>query len=359
MPSFNPTPPEQRDVVDLRSDTVTRPTPEMYEAMIAAPLGDDVLGDEPTVAALEKLAAQITGMEAAVFVPSGTMGNQMAVASHTRPGDAILVEEDAHVVFYEVGAPAVLSGVVTWTLPSKRGVMDPEVVRSRVLKRDLHTPGTTLLCVENSHNRAGGTVVPLDVMAEYAALCSEHGMKFHLDGARVFNAAVALGVPVSEITRHVDSVSFCLSKGLRAPVGSCLCGTQEFIGRARFWRKRLGGGMRQAGILAACGIVGLTKYVDRLSEDHRRARALAAAISQLPGVHVDWDTVQTNMVLVRFDESEQVWQDKLKAHGVWTLIPSPRTLRLVLHADIDDEKLERAIAAFRTVAESLSAARSA
>ena len=339
----------QRDVVDLRSDTVTRPTPEMYEAMMNAPLGDDVLGDDPTVIELEKLAASKTGKEAALFVPSGTMGNQIALATHTRPGDAILVEEDAHILLYEVGAPGVISSVVTWTLPSNKGVMAPETIERRVKKQDLHTPGTTLLCIENTHNRAGGTVVPLANMAAYADIARKAEMKVHLDGARVFNAATALNVAVSEIAQHVDTVNFCLSKGLGSPIGSLLCGSSDFIDAARFWRKRLGGGMRQAGLLAACGIVSLTKMVDRLADDHRRARALASAISELPGVAIDWDTVQTNMVFIKVDAPGAQWVERLRELGVWALAPGANVLRLVFHADIDDAKLERAIEAFKKV----------
>ncbi|RYG18384.1 low specificity L-threonine aldolase, partial [bacterium] len=200
----------QAHLVDLRSDTVTRPSKEMWEAMQNAALGDDVLGDDPTVIELEELAARMTGKEAALFVPSGTMGNQIALACWCKPGDAILIEEEAHVLYYEVGAPALIAGVVSWTLPSTRGVMDPAYIEKRVLKANLHTPGTTLLCLENTHNRAGGAVIPLETMAAYRSLADRHGIRVHLDGARVFNAAVALGVPVSEITKHVDSVNFCL-----------------------------------------------------------------------------------------------------------------------------------------------------
>jgi len=347
MPIGNPFPESQRDIVDLRSDTVTRPTTEMYEAMLNAPLGDDVIGDEPTVTKLENLAAQMLGKEAAVFVPSGTMGNQIAIATHTNRGDAILVEEESHIVYYEVGAPAVVAGVVTFTLPSQRGVMDPAVIEKHILKRNLHTPGTTLLCVENTHNRAGGTVVPIETMRRYRDLCNEHGLKFHLDGARVFNAAVALGVPVSEIAQYADSVNFCLSKGLRSPVGSLLVGSNEFIEKARYWRKRLGGGMRQAGILAACGIVSLTKMVDRLAEDHRRARALASALSELPGIKVDWDTVQTNMVMITVEDSAESWVERLRNEKIWCSAYGTHLVRLVFHADIDDDKLARAIGAFK------------
>ncbi len=342
-------PDAQRGIVDLRSDTVTRPTPEMYEAILRAPLGDDVLGDEPTVVELERIAAEMLGKEAAVFVPSGTMGNQIAVPSHCERGDAILIEQEAHMLFYECAGPAVHGQVVTWTLPSKLGVMDPAEVERRVVKKTIHTPGTTLLCLENTHNRAGGTVAPMDAMRAYREIADRHGMKVHLDGARIFNAATALGVKARQIAECADSVSFCLSKGLGSPVGSVLCGPADFVAKARQWRKRLGGGMRQAGILAACGIVSLTKMVDRLAEDHRRARALASGIEGLPGVRVDWDRVQTNMVLAYVDDGKS-WADSLREEGVWSLPPAPDRLRLVLHADIDDEKLERAIGAFRAVA---------
>lgn len=335
------------EIVDLRSDTVTRPTPEMYDAMRSAPLGDDVLGDEPTVIRLQELAAKTLGKEAALFVPSGTMGNQIAIASHCNPGDAILIEQEAHILYYEVGAPGVISNVVSWTLPSTNGVMDPEVVAGRVLKQTEHTPGTRLLCLENTHNRAGGAVVPLDKMAAYKEIANANGMSVHLDGARVFNAAVALGVPASEIARHCDSVNFCLSKGLRSPVGSLLCGKREFIERALVWRKRLGGGMRQAGVLAACGIVSLEKYVDRLADDHRRARELANALIGLPGIQVDLSAVQTNMVLVKTALSADAWQDRLHALDVWCFSVAPNRLRLVLHADVDDEGVRKATEAFR------------
>ena len=344
----------QWEVVDLRSDTVTRPTPEMYEAILKAPLGDDVLGDDPTVMRLEELAAATLNLEAALFVPSGTMGNQVAIACQTERGDAILAEEESHIVYYECGAPGAISGVVTWTLPSRLGVMDPVAIEAHILKRTLHTPGTALLCVENTHNRAGGTVVPLETMRAYREICDRHGMKLHLDGARVFNAAVALGVEVSEIAKYADSLSFCLSKGLGAPVGSMLCGRNEFIEKARLWRKRLGGGMRQSGILAACGIVSLSHAGENLAEDHRRARALASGLQDLPGLDFDWDTVQTNMVLIRTEAPASEWLENLKAHNVWALDNSPNHIRLVLHSDIDDEKVNRAIEAIRSCAAAIA-----
>jgi len=349
-------PPESRYLVDLRSDTVTRPTPEMFEAMQNAPLGDDVLGDDPTVIELEELAAKTTGKEAALFVPSGTMGNQIALASHCERGDAIIIEEGAHIIYYEVGAPALLAGVVTFTVPSRRGAMDPEDVEKRVLRRNLHTPGTSLICIENTHNRGGGTIIPLEWMREYRDIADRHGIKVHLDGARVFNAAVAMGLPVVDITEHVDSVNFCLSKGLRSPIGSVLCGTEEIIDKARLWRKRLGGGMRQAGILAACGIVSLTQMVDRLADDHARAKRLALAVGKLPGLSIDLESVETNMVLVNTEAPASDWQAWLKDAGVLCFAVAPHRLRLVFHGDIDDDCVVRAEQGFKEVAERVSAA---
>ncbi len=337
----------QAHLVDLRSDTVTRPSPEMWEAMRNAPLGDDVLGDDPTVVALEALAAQKTGMAAAVYVPSGTMSNQIALACWCQPGDAILIEEEAHILYYEVGASALIAGVVSWTLPSERGTMDPANVERHVLKRNLHTPGTTLLCLENTHNRAGGAIIPQSHMRAYREIGERHGMRVHLDGARVFNAAVAQGIPTSEITGHVDSVSICLSKGLRSPIGSVLCGPADFIDRARIWRKRLGGGMRQAGLLAACGIVSLTQMVDRLAEDHARARRAAHALAELPGLAVD--APETNMVLVHTDRPAEDVVAELGERGVLCFPVAPNRIRLVFHADVDDAKTDRAVEAFRAV----------
>lgn len=349
----NPFPAGAKNLVDLRSDTVTRPTPEMYEAMLQAPLGDDVLGDDPTVTELERLAAEKVGKEAALFVPSGTMGNQIAVATHTQRGEAILIEQDAHILFYEVGGPAIFSGVVSWTLNSENGVMDPAVIESRITHANLHTPGTTLLCLENTHNRAGGTIIPVGTMARYRDLATRHGLNIHLDGARVFNAAVGLGVDVREITSHVDSVNFCLSKGLRSPIGSVLCGDLEFIEMAKIWRKRLGGGMRQSGILAACGIVSLTKMIDRLADDHARARTIAEAISELPGLSVNLSTVQTNLVVVETQRLATDWVSALAKEGILCLPPGAHKLRFVFHGDIDDEQTDRAVKALQKVAYTL------
>lgn len=321
----------------------------MYAAMASAPLGDDVLGDEPTVARLEQLAAEMLGKEAAVFVPSGTMGNQIAIAAHTQPGDVMIVEEEAHVLYYEVGAPAVLNGVMTRTVRSNLGIMDPADLERAVMKRSLHTPGTAVIAIENTHNRAGGTIVPLEAMAAYREIADRHEVPIHLDGARVFNASVALGRDIKDVVRHCDSVSFCLSKGLASPVGSVLVGPSAFIDKARIWRKRLGGGMRQAGVLAACGIVSLTKMVDRLADDHARAKRFAAALDGVPGLQVDHATVQTNMVLVNTEQPAQVLLDRLAAMGVWALPPAEHRIRCVFHNDVDDEKTDLAIEAFRSL----------
>ncbi|MBS1719149.1 MAG: aminotransferase class I/II-fold pyridoxal phosphate-dependent enzyme [Armatimonadetes bacterium] len=324
----------------------------MREAMAHAPLGDDVLGDDPTVMELERECAAMLGMEAGVYVPSGTMGNQIAIATHCQPGDALICEEEAHILYYEVGGPAVHAGAVSWTLPSRLGVMDPAAVEARILKASLHTPGTKIICLENTHNRAGGTITPLDVMAEFAHIAARHEIKVHLDGARVWNAAVGLGVPVREITQHVHTASVCLSKGLCSPVGSVLCGPAEFIERARIWRKRMGGGMRQAGLLAACGLVSLRTMVDRLAEDHARARRTAEAITGLPGLKVDLDSVQTNIVLVSTDQPATEVVARLAEHGIICFPVATNRLRLVFHNDVDDEKTDQAIGAFRAIAAS-------
>ncbi len=338
--------------VDLRSDTVTKPTPEMMAAIANAPLGDDVLGDDPTVTDLEAVAARMTGMEAAVFVPSGTMGNQISLASWTHPGDSVLIEDEAHVLYYECGTPAVLSGVVLRGVPSVGGRMSIADLEKKFLRGDIHTPGTTLLCLENTHNRAGGTVLSVDDHRDYRAFADARGIKVHLDGARVFNASVALGVDVSEITALVDSVSICLSKGLASPVGSVVCGPSEFIRRARQWRKRMGGGMRQAGILAACGIVSLTKMVDRLAEDHARAKRVAEGLQGVSGL-TPHEAV-TNILMLDTDVEAARWQRELEAGGTRCYAVGPNRLRLVFHKDVGDEGADRAVEAFREVAGSMS-----
>ncbi len=337
------------DIIDLRSDTVTRPNDAMRRAMAEAEVGDDVLGDDPTVLRLEEAGARKVGKEAALFVPSGTMGNNIAINVHTRPGDEILLDWDAHSLCYEVGAPAALSGVQTRQFRSKRGAPDVLELQSAIGARSLHNPGTSLIVLENTHNRHGGTIIPLAVHREIYALARERGIKVHIDGARLFNAAVATGIPASDYCAQADSVSFCLSKGLGCPVGSLLCGSREFIDNARRVRKMFGGGMRQVGVLAACGLIALETMIDRLADDHRNARRLAQRIAPLPGIHVDMETVQTNMVYFDTDGDAQKLVRFLEAERVRCLALDPRRIRLVTHCDVDEEDIERTIGVFERI----------
>lgn len=326
--------------IDLRSDTVTRPTPQMLQAMIAAPVGDDVLGDDPTVLALEAKIAQMTGMEAAVFVPSGTMGNQVGIAALTKPGDSILVEDEAHILHYEVGALAVLNGLTVRTFETPLGFPLPEQIGAKAMAASLHTPGTTLLCLENTHNRHGGTVATPEEMAHWRVTADRLGLKIHLDGARLWNAAAALGRPIHDFTRHVDSVSLCLSKGLGAPVGSVLAGSGHHIDHARIWRKRLGGGMRQSGILAAAGIFAIDHGFGNLAADHARASALSEFINN----RTRWTSPppQTNIVLMDIDGDAGALASQLDSRGLRCFPFGPSRIRFVFHSQVDDAQLEEA-----------------
>lgn len=331
-------------IIDLRSDTVTRPTQEMLEAMQAAPLGDDVYGDDPTVNALEALAAEVTGKEAALFVCSGTMGNQLAIMSHTHIGEEIIAHVNSHIIQHEAGAYARLSGVSAMTVNHQRGAITPEDVEAACRTPDLHHPVTTLLCMQNT--KSNGTVISLEQNKLTTAKAHELGLKIHMDGARIFNAATALGVPVRQLVEDMDSVMFCLSKGLCAPVGSMLCGSREFIDRARRNRKVLGGGMRQAGVLAACGIIAIEKMSKRLKEDHEKATHLASALSVLPGVSLDPMLVQTNMVWMEvtkpgFEDGDFV--NYLKERGVLINGDARHRYRFVTHHDVSEEQMETAV----------------
>lgn len=338
-------------IVDLRSDTVTMPTQAMREAMASAPLGDNVLDRDPTIEKLENLAAQMAGKEAALFVPSGTMSNQIALATHTRPGDSVLFENEAHMVYYEGGAPAVTAGVITRGVAAPNGVLTPELVEPAILTRSHHTPGTSLICLENSHNRHGGSMMTMAEHQALRALSLKKGVPLHLDGARLFNACVAQNCRIDEIACEVDTLSICLSKGLGSPVGSILIGPKAFIDEAEFWRKRLGGGMRQIGMLAACGIISLTKMVDRLAEDHRRASELAALCAELPGLKPL--PCQTNILIVETAAPAEAWRHELEQLGVRTIPFGPHKLRAVFHYDIDDAGLAEARNAFFATASAL------
>jgi threonine aldolase len=330
-------------VVDLRSDTVTRPTPEMLRAMVEVELGDDVLGDDPTVRRLEEKAAAILGKEAGLFVPSGTMGNNIAIKVHTRHGDEVLMDWDSHSLCYEVGAAAVISGVQTRQFRSRRGVPDRDEIFGAISAADLHAPGTTLVVLENTHNRHGGTVIPLPLMEELYLGLRDRGVSVHLDGARLFNAAVATSTPAAGYAAAADSVSFCLSKGLGCPVGSVLCGTREFVEQARRTRKMFGGGMRQVGVLAACGIVALDTMIDRLAVDHANARRLAAGLAEVDGISVDPSIVQTNMVYFDTDRPAAELVERLGEAGVLCFAVGRNTIRMVTHKDVDAEGIDRAV----------------
>ncbi len=336
-------------MIDLRSDTVTRPTLEMRRAMAEAEVGDDVYGDDPTVNRLQELAAEKVGKEAALFLPSGTMGNQVAVMTHARRGEEVILEAEAHIFYYEVGGLAVLAGVQTRPLPGERGVITPAQVRGAVRGDDIHLPRTGLVCLENTHNRAGGAVWPLELFREVCGTAHEAGVPVHLDGARVFNAAIYYDLPVTEITRHVDSVMFCLSKGLCAPVGSILAGDADFIARARKNRKLLGGGMRQAGVLAAAGIVALEKMVDRLVEDHENARRLAAGLAEMRKVRLDPDAVQTNIVYFDVEGDARRIVEELRGRGVLMNALDPARIRVVTHHDVSRGDIERALEIMKEV----------
>jgi threonine aldolase len=336
-------------ISDFRSDTVTRPTESMRRAMAEAVVGDDVLGDDPTVLKLEELAAGIMGKEAALFVPSGTMGNSVAAKVWTRELEEVIVEARSHIYNMESTHLTFISRVTPRPLPSRRGAMNPDEVEANIKKPSVHIPRTSLICVENSHNNWSGAVVPLDNLRKLRAVADRHQLRIHLDGARIFNASAASGVPVKDYTAVADSVMFCLSKGLAAPVGSMLAGPRGFIEQARRVRKALGGGMRQAGVLAAPGIIALTEMTGRLGEDHLRAKKLAAAISQRPGIKLDPDEIETNIIIFGFSHPRLSVDDflaELDRRRVLALATSGG-IRFVTHKDIDDEDVERAIAAFK------------
>jgi threonine aldolase len=328
--------------IDLRSDTVTRPTAAMRQAMAAAEVGDDVYGEDPTVNRLEALAADMLGKEAALFVSSGTQSNLLAVMVHCQRGDEYIAGQDAHTYKYEGGGAAVLAGIQPQPLDFEPdGTLDLAHVAKAIKPDDYHFTRTRLLCLENTQ---AGKIIPLAYLAEARDFTREHGLALHLDGARVFNAAVALGVPATDITRHVDTVTCCLSKGLGAPVGSVLCGPSELIARARRWRKVLGGGMRQAGVLAAAGIVALTEQVERLCDDHANAALLAEGLAEIDGLDVE--TVQTNMVFVNVEaDVAQRLEEFLKGKGI--VISGYSPLRLVTHLDVARKDIQRTIAAFK------------
>jgi threonine aldolase len=340
--------------IDLRSDTVTHPTPAMREAMARAEVGDDVFGDDPTVRRLEALSAERMGQAAGLFVASGTMGNLVALLTHCGRGDEVIAGSHSHTIGDEQGGMAALGGIVPHPIPNQPdGTLWLEDIEDAIQPDDPHNARTRLICLENTHNAMGGVPLSREYTRSVAALAKRQGLKLHIDGARIFNAAVALGVPASDLTRAADSVTFCLSKGLSAPVGSVLCGSVDFIAEARRARKVVGGGMRQAGVLAAAGIVALETMVDRMAEDHVHAKRLAEGLADTPGFAVDPDRIRTNMVY--FELSPEVSIDapeverRLAARGVLLFAVGRRRFRAVTHAWVADEEIDRALLAFRSV----------
>lgn len=343
-------------MIDLRSDTVTIPTAEMRSAMASAAVGDDVYGEDPSINRLEEMGAAMMGKPAGLFVPSGTMGNLAAVMAHCGRGDEVILGSKAHTFLYEAGGISALGGIHSCQITNRAdGTMPIEEIAAAIRSENIHFPKTRLICLENTQNRCGGVVLPLEYHRAVFDLAQKHGIPVHLDGARVFNAAVALGIAARKFADLSDSITFCLSKGLCAPVGSVLCGTKEFIAAARRVRKQLGGGMRQAGVLAAAGIVALEKMIDRLADDHRRARELAEGLSRIPGLALDMGMPQSNMVFLRLTGgSTQTSGDeivaKLKQRGVMiSIMPGAANFRLVTHYYIDDKAVAETIAAFQAV----------
>ncbi|HEY2995688.1 MAG TPA: GntG family PLP-dependent aldolase [Methylomirabilota bacterium] len=343
------------DIVDLRSDTLTLPTPEMREAMARAEVGDDVWGEDPTVQRLEAMAAARLGKEAAVFVASGTMGNLVSVVAHTQAGQEVVLDLDSHIYNYEVAGGTVVGNVQMRPVRTERGFLTPDQVQEAIRPSNIHIPVTGLVCLENTHNRHGGTCCAPEEISAVAAVAHAAKVPVHIDGARLFNAVVALKRDARDFVRDADSVTFCLSKGLGAPLGSVVCGSADFVARARRVRKMVGGGMRQAGIVAAAGVVALERMVDRLAEDHANARALAEGLARRPGLEIDLASVQTNIVIIRVNKGDRAQSVKATqalvagcaARKVKIHATGPTTIRCVTHKDVDAEDIRRALEAFR------------
>jgi threonine aldolase len=341
-----------KDFIDLRSDTVTKPTPAMRKAMAEARVGDDVFGEDPTVNLLQEKVANLLGKEAALFVPSGTMANQLSIKSHTEPGDEVIIESSSHPYNFEGGAGAALSGIQFQCLKGVRGVLDASQIEEGIRPADHHFPVTKLVCLENTHNRGGGSIFPLEKMAEIYRLAKSKGLLVHLDGARLWNASAATGIKPHEYAQWADSVSVCLSKGLGAPIGSLVAGSKLFVDRVHRFRKMFGGGMRQVGIIAAAGIYALDHHVERLREDHQNSKRLGVGLKEFKGVSIDPRHVETNIVI--FDVANtrmtalQV-AEAMKKEGVLIHAIGKTQIRLVTHLDVTPEDIEKALKAFEKV----------
>jgi threonine aldolase len=340
-------------IVDMRSDTITRPTPSMRQAMSEAEVGDDVFGEDPTVNRLEEMAANLLGKEAALFVSSGTMANIVSQMTHCGRGDEMILGDQAHIFFYEQGGSAAIGGIHSRTIPNQPdGTLAPKDIEAAIRPDNIHFPRTRLVVLENTHNRCFGTPLNASYLAAIGDIARRHGLNIHIDGARLFNAAVALETPARNLVVDADSVSFCLSKGLGAPVGSMVCGTREFITEARRGRKVLGGGMRQAGVLAAAGIVALDEMIDRLAEDHANAKALAEGLAGIGGLGIDSEKVQTNLVffdVTREEINAPGLVDRLDREGVRVLPTGPRQIRAVTNYHITAEDIDNTLEKFRKI----------
>ncbi len=344
-------------IIDLRSDTITLPTEAMRQAMCHAEVGDDVFQEDPTVNRLEAMAARMLDKEAALFTASGTMSNLIAILTHTHPGDEIILGSEAHMFWYEVGGASAFGGVVMHTVPNDHdGSIDPDTLVQAIRPKNIHYPPTTLLCLENTHNRCGGAVLTQEYTATMCQLAHQHGLRVHLDGARIFNAAIALNVPASQLAKNADSICFCLSKGLSAPVGSLLCGPREFVDRARKWRKMAGGGMRQVGIIAAAGIVALETMIDRLAEDHGTARRLSQGLARIPGIDIKPEKVQTNIVMFQAPAlvSTPEFVQRLDKRGVKLIHRSERWVRAVTHRMVSPTDIDEALSRIELLVRELS-----
>ena len=338
--------------IDLRSDTVTRPTPAMRKAMSEAEVGDDVFGEDPTVNALQERVAKMLGKEATLFVPSGTMANQLAIKSHTQPGDEVIIEATSHPYNFEGGGGAVLSGIQFHCLKGLRGILDASQIEEGIRPDDHHFPVTRLICLENTHNRGGGAIYPIDKMAEIYRLAKSKGLLVHLDGARLWNASVATRIGLHEYGQWADSVSVCLSKGLGAPIGSLVAGSRIFIDRVHRFRKMFGGGMRQVGIIAAAGRYALDHHLERLKEDHQNAKRLAVGLKELKGVSLDPKHVETNIVIFDVTETGKTGlqiAEAMKHHGILIHAFGKTQIRVVTHLDVSGEDIEIALKAFEEV----------
>ncbi len=340
-------------IIDLRSDTVTRPTAGMRAAMADAPVGDDVFGDDPTVNCLEERVADLLGKEAALFVPSGTMSNQIAVNVHTQPGDELLCDLNCHIYNYEAGGPAILSGVTCRTLDGDCGILDLSDLEDQIRNPDdPHLVKTRMVALENTHNRGGGRIYPIEKIEAISQWARKHGLVMHLDGARLWNAIIATGIPAKEWAKHFDTVSVCFSKGLGAPVGSALVGAKAVIAKARRTRKLFGGGMRQAGILAAACIYAMDHHIARLADDHRHAQIIAAAVADTPGLRLEPNEVDTNLIWFRVDPAAGNAKDitaRLKQNGILVHAAGPHKLRACTHLDVSKAMAERAAEILRKV----------